>query len=100
MNISEKIYQLRKDAGISQEKLAEMMGLSRQTISKWEAGTSKPDADALIGLSNLFHISVDSLLRNDTEIMFGQDRELNIQKEVVLEHETSQQETGKKAQSK
>ncbi|SFH81291.1 DNA-binding transcriptional regulator, XRE-family HTH domain [Lachnospiraceae bacterium NLAE-zl-G231] len=62
MNLAEKILELRKANGMSQEQLAEKMNVSRQSISKWESGESLPDIDRLPQLSSIFHVSIDSLL--------------------------------------
>lgn len=67
MEFKERISCLRKDKGYSQEDLAEKLGISRQAVAKWEAGLSYPDVDNLITLSNLFHISIDQLLKPDEE---------------------------------
>ncbi len=62
MSVSEKISQLRKNKGLSQEALAEQLGVSRQTVLKWESGEAVPDTDNIISLSRLFNVSTDSLL--------------------------------------
>ncbi len=67
MKFSEKLFQLRKKAGMSQESLAEQLGVSRQAISRWEMGTAMPDAPNLLQISILFGISVDYLLHDDYE---------------------------------
>lgn len=64
MNVSEKISQLRKEKGWSQEELGFKMNVSRQSISKWENGTSLPDLDKIVKLSLLFGVSTDYLLQN------------------------------------
>lgn len=63
MSFPEKIRTLRKLNKLSQEKLAEIMNVSRQAIAKWELGKSYPDIDKLIEISNYFNISIDSLLK-------------------------------------
>jgi len=63
MNLSEKIYELRKSNGMSQEQLSEMIGVSRQSISKWESGESIPEIERLIELSKVFDVSTDYLLK-------------------------------------
>jgi len=92
MNTAEKIYRLRKDAGISQEKLAEMLNISRQTISKWESGTSKPDAEALITLSQLFNVSIDALLKDDVGITLATEDAADLQKPSPLKEDTQMQQ--------
>lgn len=61
MDISEKILELRKSAGYSQEKLAELLHVSRQAVSKWESGAALPTLDNLIELSKLFQVPLDAL---------------------------------------
>lgn len=65
MNFSDNLIKLRKGKGWSQEELADKLGLSRQAISKWEVGTSKPDIDNVIKISKLFEISIDELVNNE-----------------------------------
>ena len=62
--LSENIYKLRRESGLSQEQLAEKIGVSRQTISKWEGGLSKPELDKLKALSEFFQITLDELTGN------------------------------------
>ena len=62
MEVGKKIYQLRKLSGMTQEQLAEKLNISRQTLSKWENGTSMPDVESVVGLSMLFQTSLDELL--------------------------------------
>lgn len=59
--LSEKIYTLRRKNGLSQEQLAEKIGVSRQAISKWEGGLSTPELDKLRALCQCFHITMDQL---------------------------------------
>ena len=65
MNFSEKLYSLRKSKNLSQDELAEKLGVSRQAISRWEMGTAEPSAQNLIELSNLFGVSIDYLLKDN-----------------------------------
>lgn len=60
--MAERFAQLRKKAGLSQEELAEKLGISRQAVSKWERAESSPDTDNLIALSKLYGLSLDELL--------------------------------------
>lgn len=64
MTIGEKILNMRKARGWSQEDLAEQVGVSRQAVSRWESGTAKPDADKIIAICDLFGVSADYLLRD------------------------------------
>lgn len=63
-NIGEKITKLRKETMMSQENLAEKIGVSRQAISKWERDEALPDIQNLIALSNVFGVSIDDIVNN------------------------------------
>lgn len=67
MILGEKIAELRKKNNWSQEELAGQLGISRQSVSKWESGASIPDMDKIIALSNLFSVSTDYLLKDELE---------------------------------
>lgn len=64
MTIGEKILNMRKARGWSQEELAERIGVSRQAVSRWESGAAKPDTDKVIAICDLFGVSADYLLRD------------------------------------
>ena len=63
MNIADRIQSLRKGKGISQEELADKIGVSRQAVSKWESEQSLPDIEKIILLSEYFDVTTDYLLR-------------------------------------
>ncbi len=63
MILAEKIAALRRKNGWSQEELAHQMGVSRQSVSKWESGTSIPDLERILKLSQIFGVSTDYLLK-------------------------------------
>ncbi|MDO5401237.1 MAG: helix-turn-helix transcriptional regulator [Eubacteriales bacterium] len=63
MNIADRIQVLRRKSGMSQEELADRVGVSRQAVSKWESEQSTPDLERVIQLSELFDVSTDYLLR-------------------------------------
>lgn len=65
---SEKLLLIRKNKGLTQEELAEKLTVSRQAVAKWESGQAYPDISNLIQISNLFHVTVDYLVR-DQECM-------------------------------
>lgn len=67
MILADKIIQLRKKAGWSQEELADKMNVSRQSVSKWEGALSMPDLDKIIKLGNIFGVSIDYLLKEELE---------------------------------
>ena len=56
MNLADKIIQLRKKKGWSQEELAEMINVTRQSVSKWESRASMPDLDKIVRLSEIFGV--------------------------------------------
>ena len=64
MNIADRIQYLRKQKGLSQEELADKIGVSRQAVSKWENGTSEPSTSNLIALAKLYGVDAGELLRN------------------------------------
>lgn len=67
MILAEKIMQLRKKAGWSQEELAEQLGVTRQSVSKWEGAQSMPDMEKILQMSRLFGVSTDFLLKDELE---------------------------------
>lgn len=69
--LSQRLYELRKTQNLSQEELADKLGVSRQAVSKWECGESTPDTDNLIKLSHIYGVSLDTLVYGD-----GQDSHL------------------------
>jgi len=65
MEIGNRILELRKQKNLSQEQLAEKMGVARQTISKWELGETSPDLEQSKRLSQIFNVSLDDITNND-----------------------------------
>ena len=65
MNIGCKLQKLRKEKGLSQEELANILQVSRQSVSKWESDLAYPETDKLIKLCDLFNVTLDSLMRQD-----------------------------------
>ena len=63
MNLADRIQSLRKAKGISQEELAEHVGVSRQAVSKWESGQSTPDLEKIITMSDFFEVTTDYFLK-------------------------------------
>lgn len=86
MGFGDKLQALRKEKGLSQENLAERLGISRQAVAKWEISHSYPNIDKLILLSNLFKVSIDKLVKDyDEDGCFCQEKseEYRINKDVV-----------------
>lgn len=67
MNLSERLVALRKEQGWSQEDFADKLEVSRQAVSRWENGSALPDAQNILRISKLFHVSADYLLNDDHE---------------------------------
>lgn len=68
IEIANRLVELRKKSGLSQEELASKLGLSRQAVSKWERAEASPDTDNLIVLAQIYHVSLDDLLSTDTPV--------------------------------
>ena len=70
MTLGERLKMNRTQKGLSQEKIAEMLDVSRQAVTKWEAGQTTPSSDNLIALANLYDVSLDELIgKNENEIV-------------------------------
>lgn len=65
--VSQNLVELRKAAGLTQEQLAERLFVTRQAVSKWERGESRPDLDTVVALAELYNVSTDDLLRRPVE---------------------------------
>lgn len=68
MNLGNSLFQARKKRGLSQEEVAEKLGVSRQTISKWETGETLPDIQQSKRLALLYHLSLDELIDFDMDV--------------------------------
>ena len=71
MTLGQKLKEIRKKFGLSQEQLAEIINVSRQAITKWETDAGLPDTENLKELSRIFEISIDYLLDNLQEFIFS-----------------------------
>lgn len=91
MEFPQRLYQLRRQAGISQEELANVLNLSRQAVQKWEAGSSRPDMDNLTALADYFHVSLDWLIRGEeaanTAVQPEPEKEVQVIREIHHYHE-------------
>lgn len=85
IEIANRLIELRKKNGLSQEQLAEKLGLSRQAVSKWERAEASPDTDNLICLAKIYGVSLDDLLNTDQSIdeLLKETKEENEEKEKV-----------------
>ena len=73
MNLGNSLFHARKKCGLSQEDVAEKLGVSRQTISKWETGETLPDIRQSKQMSLLYHVSLDELIEFDMDVKEIQD---------------------------
>lgn len=81
MDFNEKLQQLRKEKGLTQEQLAEILYVSRTAISKWESGRGYPCIESLKDISQFFNVSIDELLNAETLISLAKkENEHNIKK--------------------
>lgn len=83
MNFNEKLIELRKNKGLSQEALGQNIGVSRQTISKWELSQSYPDFQRLVLLSDYFGLSLDALVK-DIDVQDVREKNMSDQKISAL----------------
>lgn len=79
--LSERLYELRKEAKYSQEELAGMLNISRQALSKWETGQANPDINNVMKLSKIYHKSTDYILIGEE----SQEETMLQEKNVYLE---------------
>ena len=86
MKLEEKLISLRKEKGLSQMKLAEMMNVSRQAISRWEVGATVPSTDNLKFLGNLYGVSLEYLLHDDAPK--PNQNETPMQKRIIEKQES------------
>ena len=97
MILADKILYHRKKLGLSQEELADQLGVSRQSISKWEGAQSIPDMDKIIKLSNLFSVSIDYLMKDEIEEPeYVEEKDNGTLRRVSLEEATTFIEANKK----
>lgn len=89
IEIANRLVELRKKSGLSQEELADKLGLSRQAVSKWERAEASPDTDNLICLAKLYNVSLDDLLKTDTpvdDLIRDQKEKTEEEKEAKHDH--------------
>ena len=77
MRFDEKLIHLRKKNMLSQEGLAEKLNVTRQTVSKWELGQTKPDMDKLVEMSKLFDVSVNDLTDDNVFLESAEEKNIN-----------------------
>lgn len=82
MSLGNNIFELRKKERISQEKLGERVGVTRQTVSNWELEQTVPDANQLLALSKALNTSIDLLVENDIQNVLEQ-KVSNVETEII-----------------
>ena len=83
MNLAENLKKIRKEHNLSQEQLAEKLGVSRQSVSKWESNQAYPEMDKMVQLCKMFELNIDDLLNNDiTQIAKDKQTKNNINKTI------------------
>ena len=86
MKFGEKLYNLRRSAKMSQENLAEKVGVSRQSVSKWENGDAYPEMENILKICKIFHCKINDLIHEDIQDIDSLDEEIKM-KVVKLEKE-------------
>ena len=84
IELANRLYEYRKQSGLSQEELAEKLGISRQSVSKWERAESCPDTDNLIELSKIYNVTMDELLNTNIDIVVSKEE---IETKVIEEQQ-------------
>lgn len=79
MELSKKIHELRKIAGLTQEQLAEKTDVTRQTVSKWESGISTPDWESMIKISKLFNFTLDEFAESNEDMVQKDCKKMNME---------------------
>lgn len=89
--VGNKLYTFRKKAGLSQEELAEKLGVSRQAISKWECGESLPDVDNLITIAKVYGVSLDELVDNSPTVTVDEPKTEALVVETPPQYKTKEE---------
>ena len=100
MKFGENLYHLRKDAKMSQEVLAEKVGVSRQSVSKWENGEAYPEMDNLLKICKIFHCKLNDIIHDDIQDIDSLDEDVKMSiVKFEKEKQKSVLETQRKAQT-
>ena len=78
MNLSDNLKRIRKENNLSQEQLADKLGVSRQSVSKWESGQAYPEMDKVLQLCQLFNLNIDELLNQNIKDVNNKKQAKNI----------------------
>jgi len=88
MSFPNKLKQCRTQKKMTQQNIADILNVSRKTVSGWENGRSYPDVNLLISISDIFHISVDDLIRDDRILSYYAEKERQNNKASLVSHIT------------
>ena len=81
MNLSDNLKRIRKENNLSQEQLADKLGVSRQSVSKWESGIAYPEMDKVLQICKMFNLNIDELLnQNLKQVEVNKQSKSNINK--------------------
>ena len=100
IEIANRLVNLRKQNNLSQEALAEKLGLSRQAVSKWERAEASPDIDNLIMLARLYGVSLDDLLKTEDEILLQEEADLQDNHAETIENNQENSDGEEKSSSR
>ncbi|MBQ8519605.1 MAG: helix-turn-helix domain-containing protein [Agathobacter sp.] len=95
MKFGDRLYELRRQKGLSQEELANRIDVSRQTVSRWEIGDTVPDMDKLLAMGEVFEISLDELVKG---IPAGNPKSRDVEMSQALKEKVLTPENKVKAQ--
>lgn len=96
VEFGERIYNLRKKSGLSQEEFADKLGVSRQAVSKWETGQSVPDSEKAAAIGAFFGVSLDWLINGVDAPSTAQEEPLCVEPVVAVEEQPAEQAPVKK----
>ena len=85
LHIANRLLQLRKERGLSQEDLADQLGISRQAVSKWERAEASPDTDNLICLAKLYNVSLDYLLQTEDSLETIKTEQIKEEAKIIVD---------------
>ena len=85
LQIANRLLQLRKERGLSQEELADQLGISRQAVSKWERAEASPDTDNLICLAKLYNVSLDYLLQTEDSLEAIKTEQIKEEAKIIVD---------------
>lgn len=95
LQIANRLLQLRKERGLSQEELADQLGISRQAVSKWERAEASPDTDNLICLAKLYNVSLDYLLQTEDSLETIKTEQIKEEAKIGVEEDAEDEDAKK-----